>query len=115
MAVAPRPGASSRQEAEQAHVSFELEGKQYTIRPREVSASLAREYRRETGGPLSADMRLLTADGADLDIVQNLVWLARRQAGEQVTLDDIDDFTYEQSASLKMLDEPAEDDDSPEV
>lgn len=115
MATAPRPGKAKQDAAEQAHITFELVGKQYTIRPAEIPASLAREYRRETGGPFRADVQLLANDGADIDTLQNLVWLARRQSGEKVTLDDIDDFTYEQSESLKFLDDPTEDEDSPEV
>lgn len=115
MATAPRPGAGKRQEAEKAHITFELEGKQYTIRPGEIAASTAREYRRETGGAFQADIQLLTNGGADIDIVQNLVWLARRQAGEKVTLADVEDFTYEQSKSLQFHEQPEEDPDSPEV
>lgn len=116
MAEAPVPGAGRRNDAEKAHITFELEGKHYTIRPGEMPASLAREYRRETGGAFRADIVSMTKGNADIDTIQNLVWLARRQSGERVTLDDIDDFTYEQSGSLKFLDEPdEEDEDSPEA
>lgn len=113
--LAPEPGQRQRQEAANASINFQLEGKVYTIRPAEVAASLAREYRKETGGSFRSDLALLQTD-ADLDTLQNLIWLARRQAGEHVTLDDIDDFTYEQTSSLKFVDEEAEEDpDSPEA
>lgn len=118
MANAPRPGASRRADEEKAHITFELEGKRYTIRPSEVSSTLAREYRRETGTSFGADLSLLNPDtqaSPDLDTLQNLVWLARRMSGELVKLVDVDDFTYEQMASMVLVDTPVDEEpDSPE-
>lgn len=114
MSLAPEPGQLQRQEAENASISFELAGKRYTIRPGEVPATLAREFRKEVGMSFRAAMVMLN-DDMDIDVLQALVWLARRQDGEKVTLDDIDDFDYVAMRSFKPVEDEAEqDEDSPE-
>lgn len=69
-------------------VTIKLDGTSYVLRPNEISALDAAALRRECGMSVRG---LLNAanDDPDLDVLAGLVWLARRQAGEEVTYTDV--------------------------
>lgn len=111
MATAPRPGGSKTDELT---ITVKVDGDPFTVRPNEVSAKMVGQLRRVTGFSLQS---LMAAAGEepDLDVIAALVWLARRQQGENVSYDKIaDSLTYE--SDIEPGDEPApEDPDSPEA
>lgn len=93
-------------------MSFELCGKTFTVRVNEVSASLSREYRQATGMSVVRTLQMLATE-PDPDVWQCLVFLARRQSGEDIALDDIDDYNFADLLTIDIV--PVEEDDSPEV
>lgn len=110
MATAPRPGGN----AEQLTITVKVDGEPFTVRPNEVSAKMVGQLRRVTGFSLQT---LMAAAGEepDLDVIAALVWLARRQTGENVNYDKVAEaLTYE--SDIEPGDEPApEDPNSPEL
>ena len=66
-----------------------LDGETYVVRQGDMTSRIERELRREYGGSFEALKRELGTDpGADS--IATFIWLARRVAGEQVTLDDVE-------------------------
>lgn len=117
MAEAPRPGAARRADAENTVMSLKIDGKTaFTLRPNDLSAKDAAALRRETGMSLAGVLRAGMED-PDLDIFAAMAWLARRQAGEDVSFEEVAaEFTYDRD--YEQSDDPAdavEDGDSPEV
>lgn len=91
-----------------------VDGKPYTLRPSEVSASLAGEFRRATGLSVRSLLQMAGED-MDLDVIAGFVWLARRQAGEKIIYAVVaDSITYETEIDTDAEPEP-EDADSPEA
>lgn len=111
MATAPTPGAARRAAA---HMSMTVDGTTYTVRLAEISAAHATLYRKETGGSLRAIIASAGTD-PDIDTVATIMWLARRQAGDDVTYAEVaDGVRYD--ADIEVVEEPAEEDpDSPEA
>jgi hypothetical protein len=114
MANAPRPGASRRAEAEAMTITIKVDGAVYTVRPGEVTANLVGQLRRVTGFSLQGLMAAAGED-PDLDVIAALVWMARRQAGENVNYEKVaDSISYE--SDIESQDEPEpEDPASPEA
>lgn len=97
---------------ESSSLTFEIAGNRYTVHVDEVSASMTREFRAATGMSVAKAMELLGTE-PDVDVWQCLCFLARRQAGEDITLDDVDDFNYADMLTLEYVSE--EETDSPEA
>lgn len=116
MAVAPRPGAGARADAEKASVSINVDGVTHTFYPAEVSARMASEVRAATGRSLRAVLES-AEDDPDLDTIAVLVWLARRQAGERKLPFAVvaDSLTYESSVEAAEAAPDDEVPDSPEA
>lgn len=97
-------------------VALTLDGRTYTIRQGDLSASMERELRREYGGSFNALRDELGTDPG-LDSFAAFVWLARRLEGEQVALDDVE-ISYRQfmddGFDIEVVGKP-EADDSPEA
>lgn len=93
---------------------MKVNSKAYTMRLSELTAKDSAALRRQTG--MSTRLLLSAAStDPDLDTVAALVWLARRQAGDEVTFDDVaEEIGYD--ADIESVEEPAEEDpDSPEA
>jgi hypothetical protein len=113
MAEAPIPGAGKRAELEQANVSIRMDGEEFTMRMSDLTARDSAALRQATGMSLRY---LLTAVGKDpdLDAVAAVVWMARRQRGDDVTFDEVaNEIGYE--TKFETVDAPTEDQDSPGV
>lgn len=93
-------------------LSFKIRGKQYTVRLDEVSASISRRFRQATGMTVSSVVQLV-GTAPDPDVWQCMAFLAELQAGADVTLDDIEDFTFADILTLDVV-ETVEDPESPE-
>lgn len=85
-----RAGRKARQAEMDQGVTIRLDGREYTVRSGEMSGQLVRHLRRETGYSFRGLMEAAQRD-PDIDIIETLVWLARRQDGEHLlSLDDVD-------------------------
>lgn len=102
---------------------FRLGDRRYVIKPNEITASLVRECRAETGYS-PAELFGMLDPRMDLDLVAALIWLARRQGGEpallrrgRVTtrlLTDVEEgLTYDSLNDLE-LEEPTEEPSDPQ-
>lgn len=87
MATAPKPRKDT---AATDEVTIGVDGQPYTLRLGEMTAALVRELRAETGRSFTTFMGDLGGSDPDLDVIAVIVWLARRQAGETVTLADVE-------------------------
>ncbi len=118
MGLAPEPGAARREEASKVTVTVTAAGVPYTFRPAEISASLAGEFRRVSGGMTVRQLMGMSSDDADLDVMGGLIWLARRQAGDDIAYADVLDainYGTEFDVSDAEADAAPEDADSPEA
>ena len=107
------PGAGKRAELEAAVITITVDETSYTFRPSEVSAVDSAMVRREVGMSLQSIMGAALKD-PDIDVIAAIVWLARRQAGEDVSFEDVaSGLTYD--SDYEQSDEPApEDPDLPQ-
>ncbi len=113
MATAPRPGVGNRKEAEQTTLTIKLDGATHVCRPSEITAKMAGQLRRESGLSVVGVMEAAGSD-PDLDVIASIVWLARHQAGETVSWDEVASaITYD--SDIDSSDEAPEDDQSPEA
>lgn len=114
MAQAPRPGAGRRAEAEATTITIKVDDETYTVRPSELNAKLAGQLRKESSMSVRSVM-VAAGEDPDLDVIAALVWLARRQRGEDVSWDEVAEaISYD--SDFGATDEPEpEDADSPEV
>lgn len=120
MATAPRPGVSARAEAAALTITIEVDGTPHTLRPGELSAldvSAVRRATRELWGEPVSVQRLLSSVLAgeddslepDIDAVAVIVWLARRQTGEQCSLSDVmGSITFDTELGLGEEDDDAD-------
>jgi hypothetical protein len=113
MATAPRPGGA-RSGDDELTITVKVDGEPYTVRPNDITANLVGQLRRVTGFSLQALMQA-AADAPDLDVIAGLVWLARRQRGENVNYEKVaESISY--SSEIESADEPEpEDPNSPEA
>lgn len=125
MTTASRPSAarkqttstqSKRDDELNQGVQITLDGETYVVRVGDMTSRIERDLRREYGGSFERLKGELSSDpGADS--IATFIWLARRVAGEQVALDDIE-LTYADilngDLDVELAGKP-EDDDSPEA
>jgi hypothetical protein len=71
-----------------AVIALRIDGSVHTVHVGELCALDAKDLRRQSGLSLAATLKAAQED-PDLDVVAALVWLARRQRGEDVTFDDV--------------------------
>ncbi len=76
------PPPRTRKQQPQTVLRMIVDGVTYTLRVDEISALDAAALRRATGSSFAGVMRAAQED-ADIDVVAALVWLARRQNGEE--------------------------------
>lgn len=89
------PGSEKNRQAHlDQGVRVVVDGDPFAVRLGDVTPQLARELRRTWGGSFNKLINELN-DDPDIDSLAALIWLARRVAGEQVELDDVE-VTYEQ-------------------
>lgn len=67
---------------------FEIDGVSYEACPAMLDAQLSREYRKQTKMPWIADFAAM--DDGDIAGLVALVWLARRQSGEEIPVSIVD-------------------------
>lgn len=70
---------------------FTLDGKRHELNLEEITGRDAKEFREQTGMAFrrAVTMFVQSPDDVDLDTIAGIVWLARRQAGDQVTYDTV--------------------------
>lgn len=115
-ANAPRPGVGRRAEAAEVKIVVKLDGEVHVLRPAEVNAKQSGMLRRQAGMTLGGLMDAAN-ENPDLDVVAMLVWLARLQAGDDVTFDEVAEaITFESDFAMGDDDDaPEEDPTSPEA
>ncbi len=111
MAPAPDPGAARRAAA---HITISVDGTIYTMRPSELSAADGAKVRAATGMSLRSILAAAQTD-PDLDVIAAVVWLARRQAGENVGFAEVAEAIGYDVKILPVETAAPEDEDSPEV
>lgn len=90
--MATKRKSASRPESKALALS--VDGQKYTLAIDDLGPSDARMLRKEAGMSIR-QVFALTQEDADIDLVAAIVWLARRQGGEDITLDDVEkDITY---------------------
>jgi hypothetical protein len=123
MATAKKPGATRRaaqaQAAADMTMSFEYDGETFTIRPNDVSAKITGQLRRNTGFSMIGLMSAAQQD-FDSDVVAALLYLARRQRGENCSYDQIAESitlgtTAESFVDLEQEPDEEEDPNLPET
>lgn len=100
-----------------AVLTIKVNGKPYTFRPGEITGLLSGEFRKASGG-MTVSQAMSNPESADLDSIGGLIWLARRQAGEDVSWNEVlSDITYETEfeVSTNEADAAPEDPDSPQA
>jgi hypothetical protein len=117
-----RSTEQKRKQALEQGLVITIDDERYEVRVGDVTPSMARDLRRETGfGTFGLLQAMTSRQGLDIDIIQSFMWLARRISGEYgVQLDDcvfdynvmLDDkrFTLEDGPAK----DDAEDGESPE-
>jgi hypothetical protein len=118
MATAPDPRqvrAEQRRDVALAQrIRIHVNDEVFEIRPSELTPAIIGDLRRETGRtflPLMLELH----QAFDLDVAQAAVWLARRAAGERLSLDDVQ-LSYGDVVWASDIEEvPAEDADDPPV
>jgi hypothetical protein len=112
--VTPKSEAN-RENALDEGVRMVVEGTEYVVRIGDMSAPVAREFRRNYGASFNA-LRDELAGDPDLDSIAAFMWLAKRLEGETLDFDEVT-VSYAQ-----MLDGfeittagPSEVEDSPEA
>ena len=70
-------------------IVLKVDGQDFVVRVGDITPGMAREVRRVTGASV---MQLIDTVSAtpDLDVVSELIWVARRMRGETVTLEEVD-------------------------
>lgn len=97
-----------------AVLTITIDGTEHKFRPSDVSAVQAGEVRKATGMSFKAILQMAMAD-PDIDVLAALVWMARRQAGEDVSYEEVaKSITYGTDVTTSE-DDDDEDTDSPEA
>lgn len=98
-----------------SYVEFSVEGKVWELAVDELSIALVKECRRATTLTPVKLVNEIAAGNGDIDYVAALIWMARRQAGEQVTLDQVEgSLSYATDVKMRFVSGATEDSDSPE-
>lgn len=85
--VTPKSEAN-REAALDDGVRMVVDGAEYVVRIGDMTAPLAREFRRNYGASFNALQAELSAD-PDLDSIAAFMWLAKRIQGEVLDFDDV--------------------------
>ncbi len=93
-------------------LKFEVDGKEYILRPGELSARDAIDFRGAVGVGLTE--AVATMGGGDLGVLAGLIWLVRRKTERALTFDAVadsftlgtvlDGFNVEEVNGLKAVD-----------
>jgi hypothetical protein len=84
-----RTTKAKREDELNAGLKVILDGETYVVRQGDMTSRIERELRREYGGSFESLKRELGNDPGS-DSIATFIWLARRVAGEHVTLDDVE-------------------------
>lgn len=112
--VTPKSEAN-REDALDQGVRMVVDGTEYVVRIGEMTAPIAREFRRNFGASFNA-LRDELAGDPDLDSIAAFMWLAKRIEGETLDFDEVT-VTYTQMLEGFEITTagPSEVDDSPEA
>ena len=119
MATSPRPGVGKRiakTEAAQEVMTIRVRDRHYALAAGNVPFAIRTKVRKATGG-IPFEQFMASDDRIGLDSLMVLVWVARLVAGEDVTIEDVEeqfdglDFETELDVEQVTADE---DDDRPE-
>lgn len=110
MAKAPNPNTVARKKmAEDEPMRVTWDGKSYAVRAGEITARQEGEIRKTIGRPLFALMGELDAKLPSLEAAAVILWLARVQAGDVVTLDSmLDVVTMDVVVEMSQEAEPSD-------
>lgn len=116
MVSAPVPGAAAREAAMNSVIPLLVDGVRYEFRPGDVSGKQTGLLRKQAGMSVQAVMKA-ASDDPDLDIIAAIMTLARWQAGEDITFDEVaDSISYTSTIEIgESEDDQADEDDSPGV
>lgn len=83
-----------------------VDGKSWDLAVPDITIGLIKECRRVVGRPPMAIVSEMAAGQGDLDTLAALVWLARRQAGERITLEAVEStLTYGTLVEIETVSE----------
>lgn len=106
---------AKREEALDDGVRMVVEGVEYVVRLGDMTAPLAREFRRNYGASFNALQEELSAD-PDLDSIAAFMWLAKRIEGEDLPFDEITVSYAQMLTGFEIaVAGPSKVDDSPEA
>lgn len=72
-------------------LAFTVDGKRYELNLDEITGRDAKAFRDTTGMSFRRAVTMFVESPADVDLdtIAGIIWLARRQGGEQVAYDDV--------------------------
>lgn len=85
-----RKTEEARRAALDTGVTLRVGDEAYTVRIGDITPTLAREVRHVTGRGVAALIETVT-ESPDIDVVAELIWVARRLRGDTVTLAEVDE------------------------
>jgi hypothetical protein len=110
MATAPTPGRVSDAGPDELSVMITLDGTKHAVYPNLLTAKDIAAVRAQAGMSVRKLVEL-AGDDPDIDVIAALVWVARCQAGEKVSLSDVSDgITYESKLEVAEQEAPLDDD-----
>jgi hypothetical protein len=112
--VTPRSEAN-RENALDEGVRMVVDGVEYVVRIGDMSAPVAREFRRNYGASFNA-LRDELAGDPDLDSIAAFMWLAKRLEGESLDFDEVSVSYAQMLEGFEITTAgPSEVEDSPEA
>lgn len=108
-----RKTEAARKAALEDGVKITFDGQEYVVKAGDITAQIARQFRREVGMSFMKVIEELQED-PDIDSVAAVVWLARLIGGEDVTLDEVA-INYGDLDTIEIADADAEDEANPEA
>lgn len=94
-------------------VKISHDGRDYVVRVGDITATLARRFRREVGCSFRAVMEELNTD-PDIDSVSAVIWMCRLIEGEEIAYDDVA-FDYGDLDEVEVAEATEGDDSDPEA
>lgn len=122
MTTTPRPSLArkhtpaseaKRKAALEEGVKITHDGEAYVVKTGDITAQVARRFRREVGTSFRGVVEELQKD-PDIDSVAAIVWMARMIRGEDITLDDVA-MNYDDLDSIEVDEAGPEDEADPEA
>jgi hypothetical protein len=108
-----RKTEDARKAALDEGVKITYDGEDFVVKVGDVTAQIARRFRREVGVSFQKVIEELSSD-PDIDSIAALVWLARLLRGDDTTLDDVA-ISYSDLDQIEVAETTPEDESDPEA